>query len=140
VILVDTSVWVDHLRERDETLAELLDQAFVLTHPFVVGELALGDLRQRAVILDALSNLPLAPVATDPEVLHCIEQNRLFGSRIGYIDAHVLAAVQLHAGTSLWTNDRRLHGVAQRLGMVTLPSRRRAGASAELMAIRASCR
>ena len=121
MILVDTSVWVDHLRERDETLAELLDQALVLTHPFVVGELALGDLRQRAVVLDSLSNLAQAPVATDPEVLHFIEQNRLFGSGIGYIDAHLLAAVQLHAGTSLWTNDRRLRGVAERLGMVTLP-------------------
>jgi predicted nucleic acid-binding protein len=124
VILVDTSVWVDHLRQRDEMLAEFLDQALVLTHPFVVGELALGDLRQRAVVLEALSNLPQAPVATDPEVLHFIEQNRLFGSGIGYIDAHLLAAVQLHAGTSLWTNDRRLHGVAERLEMATLSSRR----------------
>jgi hypothetical protein len=124
VILVDTSVWVNHLREHDETLAEFLDQALVLTHPFVIGEIALGDLRQRAVILGDLSNLPQARVATDLEVLHFIEQNRLFGSGIGYIDAHLLAAVQLHAGASLWTNDRRLHGVAERLGVVTRRSER----------------
>ena len=120
MILVDTSVWVNHLRERDEVLAEFLDHALVLTHPFVVGEIALGDLHQRKAILDDLSNLSQVPVATDPEVLHFIEQNRLFGSGIGYVDAHLLAAVRLHAGTSLWTNDRRLHGVAERLGMVTI--------------------
>ena len=124
MILVDTSVWVNHLRERDEMLADFLDQALVLTQPFVIGEIALGDLHQREVILDALSRLPQVPVATDTEVLHFIEQNHLFGSGIGYIDAHLLAAVQLHADASLWTTDRRLDGVAERLGMATTHSGR----------------
>lgn len=120
MILVDTSIWVNHLRDRDEALANLLDQGMVLTHPFIIGEIALGDLRQRPVVLDALSDLPLAHVATDPEVLHFIEANRLFGSGIGYIDAHLLAAVRLNADTSLWTKDRRLHSAAARLGLAAV--------------------
>jgi len=117
VILVDTSVWVNHLRERDEKLADFLDQGMVLGHPFVTGELALGDLRQRSTVLDALSHLPQARVATNPEVLHFIDENHLFGSGIGYIGAHLLAAVRLNAGVTLWTTDRRLHSVAGQLGL-----------------------
>jgi predicted nucleic acid-binding protein len=121
VILVDTSVWVDHLRTGDKALAALLDDAAVLTHPFVVGELALGNLRRRETILKALSDLPHANVATDTEVLHFIDRQALFGHGIGYVDAHLLAAVRLTAGTQLWTNDKRLHGVAEQLGLATTP-------------------
>lgn len=115
MILVDTSIWIDHLRAGDKSLSALLDAGRVLAHPFVVGELALGILRQRDIILDALSDLPQARVATDKEVLHLIDQNALSGLGIGYVDAHLLAAVRLTAGSVLWTRDKRLHRVADRL-------------------------
>jgi predicted nucleic acid-binding protein len=125
VILADTSVWVDHLRAGDKALVALLDAGMVLAHPFVIGELALGNLRQREIVLEALADLPHASVATDAEILHFIERHALFGRGIGYVDAHLLAAVQLTAGTELWTNDKRLHGVAVQLGLpITLPRSR----------------
>ena len=117
MILVDTSIWVDHLRAGNATLAELLEAGRVLTHPFVIGELALGALRQRVAVMTALSDLPSAIVATEAEVLAFIDRHALFGRGIGYVDAHLLAAARLTAGTVLWTNDRKLHGVAEALGM-----------------------
>lgn len=117
MILVDTSVWVDHLRTGNEMLSRLLNAGMVLTHPFVIGELALGDLRQRALILSALSGLPRSNVATDEEALRFIDDHRLFGRGIGYIDVHLLAAVRLSADAALWTHDKRLHGVAEPLGL-----------------------
>jgi predicted nucleic acid-binding protein len=117
MILVDTSVWVDHLRASDKTLAQLLDAGTVLVHPFVTGELALGNLRQRDLVLGALRDLPQASVATDQEVLHFIGRQALFGLGIGYVDAHLLAAVRLAEGAALWTRDQRLHSVADRLGL-----------------------
>ncbi len=117
MILVDTSVWVGHLRASDEILVGLLDAGMVLAHPFVVGELALGTLTQRGTVLEALSDLPRAVVATDGEVLHLIDRHRLFGRGVGYIDIHLLAAVRLTAGAALWTHDKRLHGVAVQLGL-----------------------
>jgi predicted nucleic acid-binding protein len=125
VILADTSVWVDHLRASNKALVALLDAGMVLAHPLVIGELALGNLRRREIVLKALADLPHASVATDAEVLHFIERHALFGHGIGYIDAHLLAAAQLTAGTELWTNDKRLHGVAAQLGLaITLPRSR----------------
>jgi hypothetical protein len=120
VILADTSVWVDHLRAGDKALAALLDAGLVLAHPFVIGELALGNLRQRETVLKALADLPHASVATDPEVLQFIERHSLFGRGIGYIDAHLLAAATLTAGAELWTKDKRLHGVAGQLGLAMM--------------------
>ncbi|MGH7103651.1 MAG: type II toxin-antitoxin system VapC family toxin [Acetobacteraceae bacterium] len=117
MILVDTSVWVDHLRFHDDTLARLLDAGAVLAHPFVIGELALGHLGERELILTALSGLPQANVATDAEVRTFIESQALFSRGIGYVDVHLLAAVRLTADAELWTNDRRLHGVAEALGL-----------------------
>lgn len=117
MILVDTSIWIDHLRQRDEFLSKLLNQGQVLAHAFVIGELALGSLQNRAAILDALQNLPQAPLATDAEVLGFIEQNALYGIGIGYIDAHLLAAVRLLPGSALWTRDRRLLAAATRMGL-----------------------
>jgi predicted nucleic acid-binding protein len=116
VILVDTSVWVDHLRAGDLTLVRLLENSQVLVHPFVIGELALGNVRQRANLLAELQNLPQAPVASDQEVLRFIELHELFGLGIGYVDAHLLAAVRLSAGSSLWTRDKRLLAIAVHLG------------------------
>jgi predicted nucleic acid-binding protein len=122
VILVDTSVWIDHLRARNKVLGSLLDAGMVLAHPFVIGELALGNLRQREIVLSALSNLPHASVATDAEVLHFIDRHALFGRGIGYVDTHLLAAARLTAGAAFWTNDARLKGIAVQLGLaMTLP-------------------
>lgn len=116
MILVDTSVWVDHLRAGDGTLSDLLATGRVLAHPFVIGELALGNLRQRNLVLATLQDLPRASVATEQEVLHFIDRHALFGLGIGYVDAHLLAAVRLTAA-ALWTRDKRLLGVAERLGV-----------------------
>lgn len=124
MILVDTSVWVDHLRNGDEVLARLLDAGRVLVHPFVIGELSLGNLRQRAMVLGALSDLPQAAVATDAEVGHFIERQALFGRGLGYVDAHLLAAVRLTAGTSMWTRDKRLHALAAELGLASSEAER----------------
>jgi predicted nucleic acid-binding protein len=99
----------------------LLDAGMVLTHPFVIGELALGNLREREIILSALSDLPRAFIATDAEVLHFIDRQTLFGRGIGYVDAHLLAAVRLTAGAELWTHDQRLQGTAVELGMAITP-------------------
>jgi predicted nucleic acid-binding protein len=117
VILVDTSVWVQHFRDRDAILAELLERGAALTHPFVIGELALGNLRQRELVLRMLSRLPAATVATNAEVLGFIDRNALFGRGVGYVDVHLLAATRLTAGSQLWTLDKRLNDVAVELGM-----------------------
>ena len=123
MILVDTSVWVDHLRAGNARLARLLEDGEVVSHPFVIGELALGNLRRRDTVLDALSELPQANVATDIEVLHLIRKEALFGRGIGYLDAHLLASVRLTPPARLWTRDQRLHGVAEHLGLATTNAR-----------------
>jgi predicted nucleic acid-binding protein len=115
MILVDTSVWINHLRNRNIDLVELLEDQRVLTHPFVIGELALGRLGSRAAFLADLANLPGAQVADDPEVLMFIESQRLAGSGLGYIDVHLLAATRLTAGAKLWSDDKRLAAVAESL-------------------------
>lgn len=117
MILIDTSIWIDHLRRRDERLSLMLEQGRALAHPFVIGELALGNLHNRDSILRALRNLPAAPVATEDEMLAFIEQNALHGIGIGYIDAHLLASTRLMPGATLWTRDKRLNEVATRLGL-----------------------
>jgi hypothetical protein len=124
MILVDTSIWVDHLRKNDLDMQRLLDEASVLMHPLVIGELAMGDLRPREPILRALHKLPIANVADHGEALRFISHHKLFGLGIGYIDAHLLAAVRLTPETILWTRDKRLADVAQtlRLGSSTPPA------------------
>jgi predicted nucleic acid-binding protein len=88
-----------------------------LTHPFVIGELALGNLHQRDLVLRMLSHLPRASVATHPEVLRFIDRYSLFGRGVGYVDVHLLAAIRLTTGSQLWTSDKRLKEVANQLGM-----------------------
>ncbi len=116
MILVDTSVWIDHFRSGDADLADLLRDGGVLVHPWVIGELALGHLVRRSEILDLLRNLPQATTATNAEVLSLIDNHRLIGLGIGYVDAHLIAATMLTTGCRLWTRDRRLGAVAQRTG------------------------
>ena len=122
MILVDTSVWVDHLRKGDQVLGRLLFAGRVLAHPFIVGELSLGVLRQREAVLGALMDLLQATIATVEEVFRFIEANGLPGSGIGYVDAHLLAATRLTPGAALWTRDKRLSEVAERLGLATHPA------------------
>jgi predicted nucleic acid-binding protein len=117
VTLVDTSVWVQHFRDCNATLTELLQRDAALIHPFVIGELALGNLCQRELVLRMLSRLPAATVATNAEVLRFIDYNALFGRGVGYVDAHLLTATRLTAGSQLWTLDKRLNHVAVELGM-----------------------
>ncbi|TAJ94172.1 MAG: type II toxin-antitoxin system VapC family toxin [Gammaproteobacteria bacterium] len=119
MILVDTSVWVDHLRTGDKSLASLLDNSQVLMHPFVLGELACGNLRKRSEVLSLLKDLPRVVVTTDDEVLFFIERHALMGRGIGYVDAHLLASVTLNGPTRLWTRDKHLHAVADSLGLAT---------------------
>ncbi|MGV8900304.1 MAG: type II toxin-antitoxin system VapC family toxin [Burkholderiaceae bacterium] len=117
MILVDTSVWIDHLRHGDSGLTALLNAGQVLAHRFVTGELALGNLQNRDMVLGSLQELPQAVVATDEEVMRFIAQHALFGIGIGYIDAHLLAAVRLSPGALLWTRDKRLLAASARLGL-----------------------
>ncbi|QQJ99607.1 PIN domain-containing protein [Burkholderia ambifaria] len=121
MILVDTSVWIDHLRAGDATLTTLLEAERVLIHPFIIGELALGSMRDRQTVLDALRDLPAANPATDDEVQRMIDVVPLHGLGIGYVDAHLLASVRLTGGSKLWTRDRRLLAAAERLQLVAHP-------------------
>ena len=116
MILVDTSVWVDHLRNGDVRLADLLERGAVLMHPFVIGEISCGSLRDRSSVLQLLGDLPGAVVAEANEVLGFIERHSLHGRGIGYVDAHLLASTALNAGTRLWTRDKRLRIAAHDLG------------------------
>jgi hypothetical protein len=117
VILVDTSVWIDHLRARDNTLVQLLLAEQILGHPFIIGEVALGHLPQRRQVLSSLRDLPQAVVASQDEVLNLIERERLFGLGIGYVDAHLLAATRLTEGASLWRRDKRLRRAGESLAL-----------------------
>lgn len=124
MILVDTAVWIDHLRTGNAALAELLDRSSVIAHPWVVGELALGNLSNRTEILGLLHGLPQATVARHDEVLGLIEHDSLHGTGIGYVDAQLLAASRLTPDTRLWSTDKRLVAVAKRLGLSFRPSAR----------------
>ncbi len=108
MILVDTSIWVDHLRKGDPAMQRLLDQANVLCHPMIVGELAMGDLYHREATLRTLSEFPTVTIAEHEEVLRYISRNKLYGVGIGYIDAHLLTSVRLTPGAALWTRDKSL--------------------------------
>ncbi len=115
-MIVDTSVWVDHFRRGNRRLADSLDQGTVLIHPFVIGELACGNLRNRDEVLVLLASLPEAVIARHEEALHLIEARKLAGRGIGWVDAHLLASAFL-SGAPLWTVDRRLQEVATSLGV-----------------------
>lgn len=117
MILADTSVWIDHLRGREAGLAPLLQAGRVLMHPAVLGEIALGTLRQRDIVLRAVAGLPQAVIAMDAEVMLLVDRHALHGQGIGWVDAQLLASVLLTPEARLWTVDRRLAGVADRVGV-----------------------
>jgi predicted nucleic acid-binding protein len=117
VILADTSIWIDHFRQSNAALQRLLDADEVLGHPFVVGELALGNLPRRDSLLQDLSDLPAAIAASHDEAMGLIADERLYGLGITYIDLHLLAATRLTPEARLWSRDRRLSALAARLGV-----------------------
>ena len=124
MILVDSSVWIDHLRVANPSLMELIFDEGALTHPFVVGELAVGSIANRQEFLSELSELPTPMIATDAEVMELVERRSLFSCGIGFLDAHLLASVLLTDGSKLWTFDRRLQSLAEREGCAAeLPRR-----------------
>jgi predicted nucleic acid-binding protein len=116
MILVDTSIWVDHLSRGTSSLMDLLNEGLVACHPCVIGELACGRLRKRAEILGLLAALPQARVAEHDELLGLIDRHRLFGRGLGWVDIHLLGGAYLSTCT-LWTSDKALHEAARRLGI-----------------------
>jgi predicted nucleic acid-binding protein len=124
VILVDTSVWIDHFRGELQGLVDILDRGDVVIHPFVIGELACGSLSNREETLALLQQLRSITVAEHDEVMSFIVRRRLYGRGIGYVDVHLLASVALD-GARLWTKDRRLRELAGSLGLATAHDRTR---------------
>ncbi len=123
MVLADSSVWIDHLRFAEPHLERLLLTGEVLGHPSVIGEVAKGSLQSRLQVLKELDRLPMAFVGSDEEVRRFVETYKLFGRGVGYVDAHLLAAVQLTPETVLWTRDKRLHELASELGLAFQESR-----------------
>jgi predicted nucleic acid-binding protein len=121
VILVDSSIWIDHIRMKDAKLSTLVAAGRVLVHPFVIGEVALGAIRTRPQLLRMLRAQPEIHLARDSEVLRLIDTESLFGIGIGYVDAHLLASCRLTPGTRLWTRDKRLAAAADRLNLPAGP-------------------
>lgn len=117
MIILDTSVWIDHTRENNEHLFELFKRGKILIHPFTIGEITLGSLRDGDKIITSLMEMPRPNVASETEVLALIRKRFLAGSGIGYVDAHLLAATQLTPEASLWTRDKRLRRVAEAMGV-----------------------
>ncbi len=115
MVLVDTSIWVAHLRQGNLGLGKLLLDAQVVCHPFIIGELACGNIKNRGEILSLLQSLPMAPTVGFDEFLYFIEQNQLMGMGVGFVDVHLLASAQL-SGMPLWTSDNRLKTAAIKLG------------------------
>lgn len=121
MILIDTSVWVDHFRQRNVALAALLRDTQAACHPFVIGELACGNLANRPEIISLLSALPSLTKASDEEVLEFIGRHRLSGRGLGLVDIHLLASCMLD-GVPLWSSDKRLVEAAAELGLAYVPA------------------
>jgi predicted nucleic acid-binding protein len=117
MILVDTSVWIDHLHHTEGALVGLLEQNVVLMHPMILGELACGNLKNRAVLIGLWQALPRLSAATDVEALQFLDIHELMGTGIGFIDVHLLCAVALANGAHFWTRDKRLAEIATDLGL-----------------------
>ena len=121
MVLIDTVVWIDHLQSNDEHLSMLLENEQIVMHPMVIGELAMGNLANRQRTLEDFAKLPEISVATHEEVLYLIDNNRLMGTGIGYVDANLLASVIAYGDTKLWSRDRRLNEAAAMFDVVHKP-------------------
>lgn len=117
MILVDTSIWIDHLHAGDPLLVGLLGRDQVGCHPLVIEELALGSIRRRDDVLGLLSNLAAFPVLTHPELRHFVDVHRLWGRGTGAVDAHLLGSVTITGGAMMWTRDKRLLAACQAVGV-----------------------
>jgi predicted nucleic acid-binding protein len=117
IVIVDTSVWIDHLRASDPILADMIRQRLVRLHPFVLAEIALGNPPNRARLLHNLAGLRPAQVATQDEMLTLLDSEAIYGKGLGFVDAHLLASARLEPGSSVWTRDKRLGVVAGNLGL-----------------------
>lgn len=116
MILVDSSIWIDHFRERNLELEQIIENGLLLCHEAVIGELALGSLRDRTRVIALLSRQRQAPVASHYEIMTMIERHSLFSMGIGYTDAQLVASVLIDARVRLWAGDRRLQAAAQKAG------------------------
>lgn len=114
--LADTGIWIDHFRYSDDLLASLIEHDMLLCHPAVIGELALGSLRERGSTLEYLSALQMVVVASHEEVMTMVERHSLYSMGIGYTDAHLLTSVMLDSRAELWTRDKRLQKAARKAG------------------------
>ena len=121
MILVDTSVWIEHIHKSIPRLAEALEEGQVVSHPFVIGELACGNIRARKQMLQFLAELPATPVAENAEALSLIERRNLMGKGLAYVDVHLLAASAIGNDVQLWTSDRRLHAAAHAMKLAYRP-------------------
>ena len=121
MIIVDTSVWVEHFRRGDATLVDLLNRNRVLAHSFVIGELSLGNLNARSATMGLLNALPMASVASDEEILHIIATKRLAGHGIGLVDAHLIASAMMETA-QIYTRDKKLGQIAQQLKLKFAPT------------------
>jgi predicted nucleic acid-binding protein len=122
VILVDSSIWIDHFRHVDPELTKIIEDDQLLCHPFVVGELALGSLRERDAVIAFLTAQREAVIATHAEVMMVIDRHSIFSMGIGYTDAHLLTSTLLDRRSSLWTRDKRLAAAALKVGAALHPS------------------
>ncbi|MFM9977660.1 MAG: type II toxin-antitoxin system VapC family toxin [Sphingomonadaceae bacterium] len=122
MILVDTGIWIDHLKTPDSHLAILGERLQALVHPYVLGELALGSLPNRARLLERMAGMPQPPLTRHAHVMQLIEAEKLFSTGIGYVDAHLLASTRLLPGSRIWTRDGRLRAQAERLGVAYIPA------------------
>lgn len=125
MILVDTSVWIDHLHAVEARLVRLLADDEIGCHPLIIEELALASIKQRELMLGLLANLYQFPTVTHPEILHLVEHRRLWGRGLSAIDANLLGSVALVQGAQLWTRDKRLKAVCAEVGVAVLDESRR---------------
>ncbi|MCZ6672813.1 MAG: PIN domain-containing protein [Verrucomicrobia bacterium] len=112
MILVDTSVWVNYLHSGSSRLEELLLEVEVVSHPFIIGELASGGIKNRKEFISLIQALPVTPVITDEEFMHFLESNKLFGIGVGFVDIHLLGSARM-AQVLLWTEDKNLLKIAK---------------------------
>jgi predicted nucleic acid-binding protein len=115
--LVDTSVWIDHLNKSEPLLVSLLNDNVVCTHPFIIGEIALGNLRQREIVIGYLQGIPQARVGSDFEVMHFISKRMLYGKGIGYVDAHLVTSALLMDNIYIWTRDKKLLKITKQFSL-----------------------